>query len=147
MINLSELEQLIAGAMKARDTARLDALRALKTRIQNEKISKGAELDEADITKLLQSEVKRRKESYEAFSSAGRAELAEKESQEITILSEFLPPAIGPEVILAKAQELVAANNWTQKDFGSAMAELKTALGAGADGAVMASVLKGLLSK
>ena len=79
MINLSEVESALKTALKARETITVETLRALKTRIQNEQISKGSELTEADVLALVQSEAKRRKEAALAFRDGGRTEAADKE--------------------------------------------------------------------
>ena len=76
MINLSEVESALKTALKARESITVETLRALKTRIQNEQISKGSELTEADVLLLVQSEAKRRKEAAQAFRDGGRDEAA-----------------------------------------------------------------------
>lgn len=142
MINLSEVETALQTALKARDQITADTLRALKTRIQNEQISKGSELSEPELLVLVQSEAKRRKEAATAFRDAGRTEQADKEESEYKILSVFLPEQVGEEEIEKVIDAKIAESGWTSKDFGSAMGALKGHFGNTADGALIAKILK-----
>ncbi len=142
MLNLSEVESALQTAVKARDQITVETLRALKTRIQNEQISKGSELTEADILVLVQSEAKRRKEAAQAFRDGDRPEAADKEEAELKVLSVFLPEQVSEENIAAVIAEKIAANSWTKADFGQAMGALKGHFGNTADGATVAKILK-----
>lgn len=142
MVNLSAVETALHAAVKARDQITVDTLRALKTRIQNEQISKGSELSEADVLLLVQSEAKRRKEAGVAFREAGRMEAADKEEAELKVLAAFLPEQLGEDEIYRIIGEKVSENNWTSKDFGTAMSALKAHFGNTADGATLAKILK-----
>ena len=142
MINLSEVESALQTAVKARDQIAMDTLRALKTRIQNEQISKGSELTEADVLLLIQSEAKRRKEAATAFRDAGRADSADKEEAELKVLAVFLPEQISEEEISKVIEEKISEAGWTVKDFGQAMGMLKGHFGNTADGAIVAKLLK-----
>ena len=146
MINLSEVEVALQTAVKARDQIAADTLRALKTRIQNDKISKGSELTEAEILSLVQSEAKRRKEAALAFRDAGRAEAADKEEAELAVLAKFLPEQVSEEEIAKVIDSKISENSWAAKDFGAAMGQLKGHFGNTADGALIAKLLKEKLS-
>jgi hypothetical protein len=141
MLNLPQIESDLATAMRSRDALAVDTLRGLKTRIQNEKIAKQRELEEADILALVKNEVKKRRESAKVYEQGGRAELAAKELSEAQILQKYLPPEISESEIADKASEVIAENAFTQKDFGQAMGKLKALL-PNADGAVLAKILK-----
>ena len=142
MINLASIETDLQSALKQRDRLKADTLRALKTRIQNEQIAQGKELAEADIITLIRSEVKRRKEAAEAYTKGSRTELAQKEQDELNVLQQYLPAQLGEEQIIAKVEQLIAANNWTVKDFGPAMGKLKAEFGDTADGSTISKILK-----
>ncbi len=141
-MDLQTVETALVTALKARNQIAADTLRALKTRIQNEKIAKGGELAESDMLGLVQSEVKRRKEATSAFREGGRTESADKEEAEIAVLSEFLPPQVSEEDIMAAIDQKISENGWTQKDFGQAMGALKQHFGNTAEGAVISKILK-----
>lgn len=142
MIDLATVETALQTAVKARDQITVDTLRALKTRIQNEQISKGSELAEADILNLVSSEAKRRKEAATAFRDGGRQEAADKEEAELKVLAQFLPEQVGEEEISKVIDEKLAANSWTTKDFGAAMGQLKGHFGNTAEGGLISKLLK-----
>lgn len=142
MLSQKLFEEKLVEAMKARDAVRTQVLRAIKTRLMNEKINKGDELTEEEILKLLQSEVKRRKESAESFASGGRADMADNENAEIVIITEFLPAQVSEAEITAKIDGIIKENGFVKSDFGKAMTLLKEHFGATADGSVISSILK-----
>lgn len=142
MIDLATVETALQSAVKARDLIAADTLRALKTRIQNEQISKGSAISEADILNLVSSEAKRRKEAAAAFRDGGRTEAADKEEAELKVLAQFLPEQVSEDEITKIIDEKLAANSWTAKDFGVAMGQLKGHFGNTADGALIAKLLK-----
>ena len=83
----------IAAAMKAREPVRLSSLRMLKAAIMNKGVEKNRDLDDAEVLQVVASLVKQRRDSIEQFSKAGRTDLVEKESGELAVLEEYLPPA------------------------------------------------------
>src|SRR5512145_3145182 len=89
----------IATAMKAKDSARLSALRMLKAAIMNKGVEKGHDLDDGEVLQVISSLVKQRRDSIEQFSKAGRTDLVDKETAEIAVLETYLPPAASPEDI------------------------------------------------
>ena len=142
MLNLQQIETDLVTAMKAKNQLAVETLRGLKTRVQNEQISKMKDLAEADIIGLIRNEVKRRKEAAQTYTTAGRQELADKELAESLILEKYLPAQM-PEAELAKLiDEAIAENNFTPSDFGKAMGKLKAQVGDSADGAALAKLLK-----
>ena len=79
---MSLKEQIVrdmTAAMKYRQAARLSTLRMVKAAVQNREIEKGGELTDEELTKVLQSLVKQRRDSVEQYEKAGRVELADKE--------------------------------------------------------------------
>lgn len=142
MLNLQQIETDLVTAMKAKNQLAVETLRGLKTRVQNEQISKMKDLAEADIIGLIRNEVKRRKEAAQTYTTAGRQELADKELAESLILEKYLPAQM-PEAELAKLiDEAISQNNFTAADFGKAMGKIKAQVGDRADGAALAKLLK-----
>jgi len=141
MISLSTIESDLTDALKARDQVRIDTLRGLKTRLQNEQIAQMKDLNEDEIFALIRSEVKRRKEAASAFTEGSRQKMADKELAEAAILSSYLPQGPSEEEIAGKIDALIAENRFTAKDFGQAMGKLKAALPT-ADGTELAKLLK-----
>src|ERR1051326_2736871 len=78
----------MTAAMKSKEAARLSPLRMVKAALQNREIAKGEPLNDDETAKLLQSLVKQRRDSVEQYERAGRAELADKERAEITVIEE-----------------------------------------------------------
>ncbi len=142
MLELSQIEKDLTVAMKAKEQLAVEVLRGLKTRIQNEKISKMKDLSESDILALIRSEVKRRKEAAQSFSSGSRTELAEKELAEAAILEKYLPAGMPEAELVAIIEKTITENNFTAKDFGAAMGKLKATLKDSADGSTLAKILK-----
>ena len=141
-MNLAQIESDLTTAIKAKDQIAVDVLRGLKTRVQNEKISKMRDLSEADIVALVRSEVKKRKEAAEVYEKGGRAELAEKENKEASILQKYLPAQMSEVELSTLIDKSISENNFIAKDFGAAMGKLKAQVGDKADGATLAKILK-----
>jgi uncharacterized protein YqeY len=89
----------IAAAMKARESARLSALRMLKAALMNKSVEKGRDIDDAEAAQVVTSLVKQRRDSIEQFAKASRIDLVEKETAEIAVLQGYLPPGATPEEI------------------------------------------------
>jgi uncharacterized protein YqeY len=126
----------IAAAMKARDAGRLSALRMVKAAIMNKGVEKGRDLEDAEVVQVITSLVKQRRDSIEQFSKAGRSDLVEKETAEIAVLTEFLPPGATPEEVDAAVAAAIAETGATSaKDVGKVMKAVMPKLaGKNADG-------------
>ena len=126
----------ITAAMKAKDAGRLSALRMLKAAIMNKGVEKGRDLDDAEVLQVVASLVKQRRDSIEQFQHAGRTDLVEKESGEVKVLEEYLPPAASAEEIeraVTAAIEETGAS--TPKEMGKVMKAVMPKLaGKNADG-------------
>src|ERR687891_1702724 len=112
----------IAAAMKAKDAARLSALRMMKAAITNRGVEKGHDLDDAEVLQVMASLVKQRRDSIEQFGKAGRTDLVDKETSEIAVLEEYQPPtATAEEIDAAVAAAIAETGAATQKDMGKVM--------------------------
>jgi uncharacterized protein YqeY len=112
----------IAAAMKARNTSRLSALRMLKAAVMNKGVEKGRDLEDAEVLQVVSSLVKQRRDSIDQFSKAGRTDLVQKETGEIAVLEEYLPPAVTAEEIDAAVSAAIAESGATSaKDMGKVM--------------------------
>ena len=126
----------IAAAMKAKSAARLSALRMLKAAIMNKGVEKGRDLEDADVLQVVSSLVKQRRDSIEQFSKAGRQDLVDKETAEIAVLDEYLPPAAsGEEIDAAVAAAIAETGASSPRDVGKVMKAVMPKLaGSNADG-------------
>lgn len=131
-----QLAQDIAAAMKAKDAARLSALRMLKAAIMNKGVEKGRDLDDTEVLQVVSSLVKQRRDSIEQFSKAGRTDLVDKETGEIAVLERYLPPAASAEEIdVAVAAAIAESGASSPKDIGKVMKAVMPKLaGKNADG-------------
>jgi len=126
----------IAAAMKAKETARLSALRMLKAAIMNKGIEKSHDLDDAEVLQVVSTLVKQRRDSIEQFSKAGRSDLVDKETAEIKVLEGYLPPAASAaEIDVAIVEAIAETGASSVKDMGKVMKAVMPRLaGKNADG-------------
>ena len=126
----------IAAAMKAKDQVRLSSLRMLKAASMNKGVEKKADLDDAEVRQVVASLVKQRRDSIEQFAKAGRTDLVDKETGEMKILEEYLPPAASADDIAAAVAAAIAETGATSaRDMGKVMKAVMPKLaGKSADG-------------
>jgi len=109
-------------AMKSRDQLRMDVIRMIKAAILNKEVELRKDLDDADMSRIMTTLIKQRRESVEQFEKAQRMELAEKERKEITIIETYLPKALSPEELAQiVASVLTETNARSLKDMGAVM--------------------------
>jgi uncharacterized protein YqeY len=116
--------------------------------IKKEEIEKKSDLNDQEVTSILQKMIKQRKDSCNQFRSAGRDELAQKEEREIETLTQFLPEQLGEEEIkelVTKAITNLKAE--TPQDIGKVMGTLKSDLQGKADMSVVSHLVKEKLTK
>jgi len=132
-------------AMKAKDTVALQALRAVKSAFLLAKTETGvqAELTEEQEIKIIQKQVKQRKDSAAIFINQDRQDLAEPELAEVAILEQFLPEALSEEkieeVVVATINKLGASG---MKDMGKVMGVVSQELAGKADGKTISTLVK-----
>src|SRR5688500_1220890 len=126
----------ITTAMKAKDAPRLSALRMLKAAVMNKGVEKNRDLEDAEVLQVVSSLVKQRRDSVEQFQKAGRTDLADKETGEIAVLQEYLPPAATQEEIDGAVAAAIAETGASSvKDMGKVMKAVMPKLaGKNADG-------------
>ena len=137
----------LTASMKAQDSARTSTLRMVKAAMMNRQIEKGGELDDDEVSKLLRSLVKQRRDSIEQYEKAGRQELAAKEADEIEVIEAYLPQAATREEIEAAVNDSIASTAATSmKDMGKVMKAAQTVLsGKNADGRLISEIVKAKL--
>jgi uncharacterized protein len=134
----------MTAAMKAKEAARLSALRMLKAAIMNKGVEKGHDLDDAEVLQVVSSLVKQRRDSIEQFAKAGRTDLVDKETGEIAVLEQYLPPAASATEIEAAVTAAIAATGAASpKDMGKVMKAVMPMLaGKNADGKVVNEIVR-----
>jgi len=135
-------------AMKAKDKVSLEALRAIKTAILNEKTAAGAkEMTEADELRLLTKLRKQRVESATIFRDQNRLDLAEPEEAQIEVIERYLPAMMSEDEIRAKVLEIITATGASSMaDMGKVMGQATGAMAGRADGKVISGIVRALLS-
>lgn len=134
-------------AMKSKDTVALTALRALKSAFMLANTETGTgEITEAEELKIIQKQVKQRKDSAVVFSEQGRNDLAEPELAEAAILEQFLPEALSEEEIEGVVKETVIKIGAVGiKDMGKVMGIVSKQLAGKADGKTISMIVKKIL--
>lgn len=135
-------------AMKEKDQDTLRALRAVKSAIMLAKTEKvGTELDEQAEIKILQKELKQRKDALATYEEQNRLDLAEKEAGEIAVIEQFLPEQLSEEEIKAAIQKIIADTGASSmKDMGKVMGKANQEFAGRADNKLVADTVKSLLS-
>lgn len=148
------LEQKIMAelktAMLAKDEKTIRSLRAIKAAIILAKTAEGAggEITEDAENKLLQKLVKQRKDSLEIYQQQNRADLAQKEQEEIEVIEKFLPKQLGQEELKAILQKIIAdVGAASPADMGKVMGVATKQLAGQADGKAISAAVKELLAK
>jgi len=148
------LEQKIMGelktAMLAKDEKALRSLRAIKAAILLAKTSEGAggELKEDDEIKMLQKLVKQRKDSLEIYQQQNRADLAQKEKEEIEIIEKFLPKQLSADELRSEVAAIISeVGASSPADMGKVMGAATKKLAGKADGKTISALVKELLSR
>jgi len=119
---IDQVQQDMVAAMKSRDEARLSALRMIKAALMKQKVDSPKPLDEAAEMQVLKMLIKQRTDAAEMFRKGGRAEQAEKEEAERTLIEAYLPAAAGDAEIDAAIGEAMAETGVTSlKQMGVVM--------------------------
>lgn len=112
----------LKGAMKSKDSLKVDTLRLIVSEIKNREIDLREELGDEAITSLLTTQIKKRKEAASMFEKGGRTDLKEKEEKEIAIIQVYLPEQVGEEELKQRIQAVIAETGAQgPKDMGKVM--------------------------
>ena len=137
-------------AMRAKDTRKLGVLRMLKSALKYAAIAKSgteAELSDAEAAQVVRKQVKQRQDSIESFEKGGRAELAAKEKEELSILNAYLPQAMSSDELAKVVRETIAETGATSKaQMGGVMKALQAKVAGRADGKTLSQEVSRQLS-
>jgi len=133
-------------AIRDRDKLKSSAIRLLMAAIKNAEIAKQGALDEADILGIIAKDIKKHKESIEAFKQGDRKDLVAQEEAELAILKEYLPEQISRDEIIAAARKVIdEVGAQGPGDKGKVMGKLMPQLKGKADGREINAVVTELL--
>jgi uncharacterized protein YqeY len=141
------IQQNLKEAMKSGDTRRREVLRLMMAAFKQVEVDQRKDLSEGDMISILMSEAKKRREAIEEMEGAGRSELAEQEKYELGVIETYLPQQLSREeiekLVREAVQEVGAA---TPKDMGRVMKVLMPRVQGQADGKLVNSIVKEVLS-
>ena len=142
------LTQDLKLAMKSRDQLRMDVIRMIKAAILNKEVELKRDLDDAEMSRVMTTLVKQRRESIEQFEKAQRTELAAKERKEIEIIESYLPKPLSPQELEAiVASAVTESGSHSLKDMGTVMKAVMARLaGQSIDGKQISDLVKSRLS-
>ena len=137
------LDSDLKEAMRAKDATKLGVLRMLKSALKYAAIAKSdaeAELSDAEAVQIIRKQAKQRQDSIESFEKGGRAELADKEKEELAILNTYLPQGMSPDELAKVVRETIAELGATSKaQMGAVMKALQAKVSGRADGKTLSA--------
>ena len=135
------------AAMRAKDSARLGAIRLLQAAIKQKEVDERVTLDDAAVAAIVDKLAKQRKDSIPAFTQAGRQDRADKETAELAVLQAYLPARLSAEEVAAAVKALVAEVGASgPADMGKVMGAAKARLAGKADMAAVSAAVKAALA-
>jgi uncharacterized protein len=135
------------AAMRAKDSARLSAIRLILAAIKQKEVDERVELTDADVVGILEKMIKQRRESIAQFEKAARNDLADAEKFELGVLSGYLPQQLGEAEIQKEINSIITEVGASGvKDMGKVMAALKSRLAGRADMGKVSALVKARLS-
>ena len=148
---MSLREQITADmkeAMRARDTARLEAVRLLRAAIQRREVDEQIELTDDEVLSVIQKMIKQGRDSIEQFEKGDRHDLVEKETAMLAVLEPYLPDALSDEDLAALiAEALTHTNAESMRDMGQVMGWLKPKLQGKTDMTAVSTAVKKQLNR
>jgi len=140
-----QLRADLTTAIKARDELSSSTLRMVLTAITNEEVAgkQARQLSDDDIVKVLSREAKKRREAYDAYTQAGRAELAAREQAELGVIETYLPQQLTDDEVNALVRETIAETGAAgPQAMGQVMKALTPKVAGRADGAKVAAEVR-----
>ena len=143
----AKISEDMKTAMKAREAARLGAIRLLLAAIKQKEVDERIELDDSVVLAVIDKMLKQRRDSIAQYGNAGRQDLVDAEQFEVEVLSGYLPQALSAEEIRAAVAEAVAASGAAGvQDMGKVMAVLKGKYTGQMDFGAVGPVVKDMLA-
>ena len=134
------------SALRARDTARLSAVRLLLAAIKQREVDERITLTDSDVVGVIEKMLKQRRDSIEQYEGAGRHDLADAEKFEVSVLQAYMPQALSAaEIEAAVVKGIAQAGAKGAQDMGKVMAALKPVLAGRADMGKVSALVKSKL--
>ncbi|MFC5551493.1 GatB/YqeY domain-containing protein [Massilia aerilata] len=143
----AQLTDDMKNAMRAKESERLATIRLVLAEIKRKEVDERIELDDAQVTAVVEKMIKQRKDSITQFEAGGRQDLADIEKAELAILSTYMPAGLSDEEVAAEVAAAVAASGAAgPQDMGKVMGILKPKLAGRADMTAVSAQVKKALS-
>jgi uncharacterized protein YqeY len=143
-----QITEDMKAAMRAKDAAKLGAIRLITAAMKQKEVDERIELNDAMVLAIIEKMIKQRKDSISQFEAGGRQDLADIEKAEMVILSAYMPAGLTEAEMQAAVSEAVAEVGATgPQDMGKLMAVLKPKLAGRADMTVISAMVKAALAK
>ena len=143
----AQISEDMKSAMRAKETERLGTIRLLQAAMKQKEVDERVELDDTAVIAIVDKLIRQRKDSVDAFTKAGRQDLADKEASEIDVLKAYLPARMSEAEITQAVQAIVAELGATGPgDMGKVMGAVKTKLAGKADMGQVSAAVKAALS-
>ena len=137
----------VKNAMKAKETKKRDALRLLTSAFKQIEVDERKELNNDDVIKIIQTQVKRRNDAASQYKDAGRDDLMQVELDEIAFYEVYLPAQLNDDELASELKEIISkVGASSPKDMGKVMGMASKALAGKADGKRISECVKTLLS-
>lgn len=145
---MDQLNGALKEAMRSKDSKRRDVIRLLTSAIKQEQVDSQKDLTADDELDILTKEAKKRRESIDELVKAGRDEQAEQEEYELSVIEDFLPEQLTRDEIETLAQEIIVSTGAESiKDMGRVMGQLTSQTKGRADGKLVSTIVRELLSQ
>ena len=143
-----KINEDVKSAMRSGDTARRDTIRLLLAALKQREVDERKTMSDTDVLGVIEKMIKQRRDSISQFEQGGRQDLADKEKQELALLQDYMPQAMGEDELAAAVVAAVAETGASgPADMGKVMAVLKPKLAGRADMSKVSAGVKAQLSR
>jgi uncharacterized protein len=139
----ARISEDMKNAMRAKDSARLGAIRLLQSAIKQREVDERIELNDGQVIEAIEKMLKQRRDSISQYEAANRHDLADVEKFEVTVLQEYLPQALTEEEVAAILEQVIAETGASGiKDMSKVMAAVKPLVVGRADMGKISGLIK-----
>jgi hypothetical protein len=143
-----QITEDMKAAMRARETARLGAIRLLLAAMKQREVDERIELNDADVVSIIEKMLKQRRDSISQYKAANRQDLVDVEEFEVTVLQGYMPQQLSEaEIASAIAEAIAATGSAGPQDMGKVMGVVKPRLAGRADMGKVSGLIKAQLTK
>lgn len=144
----AQITEDMKAAMRAKETARLGAIRLLLAAMKQREVDERIELSDADVVNIIEKMLKQRRDSISQYKTANRQDLVDVEEFEVSILQTYMPQQLSEaEIVSAIAEAIASTGAAGPQDMGKVMGVVKVKLAGRADMGKVSGLIKAQLTK